>query len=114
MSVHPPALSRPATGCFATIVACLLIAGVPSVASAAPPPNDDFAHAQDVQLPGTIAGTIDDATLEPGEPEPDVSTASVWYRYTAASAGRVRLETCGSTFHARATVYTGAAVDALT
>jgi hypothetical protein len=98
----------------ATIAA---LATVPAVAQAAPPANDDFADAQDVQLTDHVTGTNVDATVEQDEPDPladDETGHSVWYRFVAAADGRVRIATCDSAFTAVVAVYTGDAVDDLT
>ena len=88
----------------------------PSVALAAPPPNDNFANAQPVSLPSHVTGPITGATLEPGEPDPSgihVST-SIWYAYTPVTEQDVKVDTCDGTFYASFRVYTGASVSALT
>jgi hypothetical protein len=118
MSSQRPSSAHPAR-LLAGLAACLslvLVGGPVAGAQAAPPANDDFADAVAVSLPDHATGTIDEATLEPGEPgtEGEVFTRSVWYAYTPATQQRVRVETCGSTFSARATVYTGASVDHVT
>ena len=100
----------------AGLLLMLLLCAPAAVAQAAPPANDNFANAVIVQLPGQVTGTIDDATLEAGEPDPSDGdgATSVWYRYTPATQQRVKLDTCASTFYARVTVYTGSSVASLT
>jgi hypothetical protein len=77
------------------------------------PPNDDFADA--LQLggnEGSVGGTNDGASLEASEPG-DVSN-SVWYRWTAPSAGPATFMTCGSLFLSALAVYTGSDLASLT
>ena len=86
-------------------------------ATAAPPPNDGFATAQLITGDeGAVTGTNVEATFEPGEPDHDEASSgrSVWFRWTAASAGSVLFETCGGTsFDTLLAVYTGSAVSEL-
>ena len=84
---------------------------------AAPPPNDNFAAAATLSGPSTSAtGTNAEATKEPGEPNhagiPGVH--SVWWQWTAPSAGGVSIDTCASAFDTQLAVYTGTSVGALT
>ena len=84
-----------------------------------PPGNDHFANASVISNGGTsvtVTGTNNGATTQTGEPAhagngPD---ASVWWQWTAPSAGTLRVSTAGSTFDTVLGVYTGAAVNALT
>ncbi|MCP2241845.1 PKD domain-containing protein [Lentzea aerocolonigenes] len=73
----------------------LTAALAPGVAHAAPPSNDDFANATTIgALP--FSSTVDtrEATRDSGEPSHCWwSTSSVWYRYTAAADGFVRMTT---------------------
>ena len=57
-----------------------------------PPPNDDFANAEAIGLPDDVTGSIDNATLEAGEPDlsEEGLSVSVWYRYSAAASGPVK------------------------
>jgi hypothetical protein len=76
------------------IVAVLLAAVVPSPALAAPPPNDARASATAIaSLPSTQSATTAEATSEPGEPRSPCfcNAGSVWYRYVAATDGRLIL-----------------------
>ena len=75
-----------------------LCAAVPATAAAAPPPNDDFADAQALSLPSQVPGSTVDATIETGEPDPDEIgiTRSIWFEWTAAADGLVKLDTCGN------------------
>jgi hypothetical protein len=87
----------------------------PGLAAAAAPPNDDFADA--AVLSGDQpegAGTTDEATSEPGEPNHGgVSAgASVWYAWTAPRSGLVRVA-CSSSFETIVAVYSGFSVAAL-
>ncbi len=84
-----------------------------------PPPNDNFAAAR--PLSGNQVTTSGDnllATYENNEPESGVANpaGSVWFTWTAASAGTLSLDLCGSSFNfrPRVRVYTGSALNALT
>lgn len=90
-----------------------------SVASAAPPANDNFANAGVLSgLPASVTGTNVDASSEPGEPyhsRPVYPAAhSVWWSWTAPSDGDVTIDTCASDFDTVLAVYTGTRVEALT
>ena len=62
---------------------------LPASAAVAAPPNDDRAAAQVIPtLPVTVAGSTIDATSGPGSPD---AAPDVWYRYTAATGGRLSL-----------------------
>lgn len=68
--------------------------GVPAVALAAAPANDNLASATQVtDLPFSVGYTLAEATLETGEPTPYCSYSSVaqtvWFDYTAESDGLV-------------------------
>ena len=84
-----------------------------------PPGNDHFAGAAVISngsSPVTVTGTNNGATAQAGEPAhagsgPD---ASVWWQWTAPSAGTLRISTAGSSFDTVLGVYTGTAVNALT
>jgi hypothetical protein len=83
------------------------------------PPNDSFADAQPlVGAAGSTRGTNVGASLEDGEPEHYLyarvpAQSSVWYKWTAPSAGWATFETCGSRFDSVLAVYTGPAESAL-
>ncbi|MGR9106719.1 MAG: FIMAH domain-containing protein [Gammaproteobacteria bacterium] len=83
-------------------------------------PNDDFADAIDLSgpLPVKTLGATNLATSEPGEPNhgtlTNIEKRTIWYSYTAAADGALRIDTCGSSYPTRLAVYTGDAVDALT
>jgi hypothetical protein len=76
------------------LVALLLLALAPTAALAAPPPNDARADATTIAaLPSTQSGTTAEATTEPVEPRSPCfcNAGSVWYRYVAATNGRLVL-----------------------
>lgn len=98
------------------LIAALFALILPASASAAPPPNDDFAAA--VQLSGDqveALGTTDEATAEAGEPNHggDSAGSSVWYSWKATRSGVVRVG-CSSSFETIVAVYRGSSVAALT
>ena len=73
----------------AAVVVCTavpMLMAMTAPAMAAPPPNDNRADAQAVDVPSTTTGTTVDATDEPGE-QLDVcggqSGGSVWYQFSA-------------------------------
>lgn len=81
------------------------------------PANDNFANR--IVLSGstiTVTGTNVNATKETGEPNHAGNTGgkSVWYSWTAPSAGTVTIDTHGSSFDTLLGVYTGSSVSALT
>jgi hypothetical protein len=83
MRLLPPAL--------AFLAAALL---APATALAAPPPNDARASATAIAaLPSTQNGTTAEATVETSEPRSPCGCngGSVWYRYVAATDGRLIL-----------------------
>ncbi len=74
-----------------------------TVAEAPPPPdppdNDDFADAEVLSgaLPIVVSGgTNGNATEEAGEPLPEDSLRTVWWRWTPTSTGWVHIETGGA------------------
>lgn len=87
-----------------------------------PPANDHFANAtliSNASTPVTVTGTNNGATVQTGEPDhgasgPGGPWASVWWKWTAPSAGTLRVSTSGSSFDTVLAVYTGTAVNALT
>jgi Ca2+-binding RTX toxin-like protein len=81
-----------------------------------PPPNDSFADAATLGgSPAAAAGSNENATREPGEPDIGFfGTTTVWWRWTAPANRRVVLDTCASAFDTRLDVYTGATLDTLT
>jgi hypothetical protein len=87
----------------------------------APAPNDDFSNAQPLgpALPVFASGSTKFAGKQPGEPDHAGAAGghSVWYSWTAPSAGEVTISACAYVESAPApllAVYTGAAVGALT
>ena len=102
--------------CAFCVVTLIGLIGVVPAAAAEPPGNDNLADATPLSEPAAT-GTNLEATGEPGEPDHAGESgplASVWYSWTAPSAGRFRIDTCGSAIDTTLAVYTGAAVDALT
>ena len=85
----------------------------------APPANDNFANSIEIAAAGeTVTGTNVEATSEVGEPDHAQANPnggrSVWWHWTAPSSGTVTLDTATSDFDTVLSVYTGAAVNALT
>jgi hypothetical protein len=82
------------TAVRSVLVALLVLALAPAAALAAPPPNDARANATTIAaLPSTQSGTTAEATTEPVEPRSPCfcNAGSVWYRYVAATNGRLIL-----------------------
>jgi PASTA domain-containing protein len=97
-----------------SVAAFLCVLMVPAGASAAPPPNDNFANAATItDRFGWVEGDNTDATKEPGEPNHagNPGGASVWYTWTAPSSGHATFSLCYAEFDSLLAVYTG---DALT
>lgn len=83
----------------------------------AAPSNDAFANAAPIAGPGwALLATNAGATRETGEPEHAGAAGggSVWWRWTAPTAGTVTIATDGSSFDTLLAVYTGTKVEALT
>ena len=78
-------------------------------AIAAPPSNDAFADAQSLTgVPVATTASNVDATLEADEPLADWGAgASVWYTWTAPSAGAFQIDTCASGFDTLLGVFAG-------
>ncbi len=79
--------------------------------------NDNFAAAAALNLAATpIQSTNVDCSRETGEPAHAGNTGgrSVWWTWTAPSAGAVQISTTGSSFDTLLAVYTGSALNALT
>jgi hypothetical protein len=75
------------------LLALVVATALPATASAAPPPNDNRADAQEVTPPATVDGTTVEATQEENDTSQCAgSTNSVWYRVTAPRDGRLVLE----------------------
>ena len=88
-------------------------------AAAAAPTNDNFANASPLRDSGrndSSAGTLEEATREPGEPVHAgwASGGSVWFTWTALYSGPARIYPCHGNIHPAVSVYTGSAVGALT
>jgi hypothetical protein len=83
-------------------------AGAPASAAAAPG-NDAFGSAVDLRVGRTVAGTVNGATKQRGEPQHanSLATHSVWYRFRAKRKVALGLDTCDSNFDTVLAVYTG-------
>ncbi len=108
---------RAVGGVLSFAIAGLLLSA--SVAFAAPPANDDFADREALSdaLPVEVTRSNVEATKEEGEPFHGGFGSkghSVWFEWEATSTGFVTVGNCGSDFTTVLSVYTGAAVDALT
>ncbi|MCX6873973.1 MAG: S8 family serine peptidase [Verrucomicrobia bacterium] len=82
-----------------------------------PPANDNFANAQVISgNTGTVSGNNAAATKEVNELDHvgNPGGKSVWYRWTAPSAGAWQFTTLGSSFDTVLAVYTGNSVSTLT
>lgn len=104
-------------------VVATLVAGVfagilvtPAPAQGAPLDNDDFSAAIVIEgESGSVAGSNERATTEPGEPlHAGSGSASVWFTWTAPDAGGATFDTFGSDFDTVLAVYRGETVDGLT
>jgi hypothetical protein len=92
------------------VAALLFVLVAPGSASAAPPPNDNFANAETItDRFGWVEGDNTEATKEPGEPDHagNPGGASVWYSWTAPSSGRATLTLCYAEFDSLLAVYVG-------
>lgn len=103
----------------ALALSAALAGAAPAAGVAAPPANDDFANA--TQLDGTSGsapGTTTDATSEPGEPAHGrygyVGGRSVWYRWTAPISGTATIHLSGEWDFQVIAAYTGPDVTHLT
>jgi hypothetical protein len=79
--------------------------------------NDDFEDANVLyDVRGTVTGSNDGATKEPGEPNHagEPGGGSVWWRWTAPWGGSYVFDTQGSEIDTLLAVYTGSALNALT
>jgi PKD repeat protein len=85
---------------IAALAAAALL--IPATASAAPPGNDGFASATDIDpstLPFSDSLPIDEATLEVGEPQGCyVAGKTVWYTITPTTNEVIRADIGGSSF----------------
>jgi Immunoglobulin domain/PAS fold len=80
-------------------------------------PNDSFSSAQTLSTLFPFAGAPTlEASRQADEPSHCGTSdgASVWWKWTAASSGRVTINTLGSDFDSVLSVYTGPALDSLT
>ena len=88
------------------------------ISSPAPPPNDLFADAMVVTLPqASVTGSNQFATTEPGVPTElagERASGTVWFRWIAPEAGRLRVDSCDSGFDSLIGVFEGDRLDALT
>ena len=73
-----------------------------------PPPNDAFADAELLTGPAPVAtGDTAIATREVGEPSHMSSKRSIWYRWTATSTGRLKVDLGTSAYGTVGAVYSG-------
>jgi uncharacterized protein DUF11 len=88
-----------------------VILSMAAPASAAPPPNDNFADAQPISAPANVAGTTVEATREAGEFNYDqydgFGKGTVWYSFTAPKTVRYRIADCGVANPSLIFVFTG-------
>ena len=100
--------------------AAILLMSFAGNASAAAPANDDFANAEVVNpaLPANVAGSNVEATVEANEEDhyPNVydSIKSVWYSFTPAASGAVKIDVCDHAGNTTVVVYTGTTLGSLT
>jgi hypothetical protein len=81
------------------------------------PANDDFDEAATLSgPPGSASAANLGATKETGEPNHagEAGGASLWWKWTPATTGPVRIDTCTGTLDTMVAVYTGASLGALT
>src|SRR5438093_5033166 len=102
--------------CAAVLVAAL--AALPAVAARADPPsNDAFATPIVIAqaLPYINTQDTSESTLEPGlPPEPqncNLTSHSVWYTFTPAQDGTLKISTLGSTYDTTVSAYTYTGLD---
>ena len=100
------------------LVAAIVVLAPPAPASALAPLNDSFDAATPLgaQRTASLPGTNQDATAETGEPSHfpyDAARSSVWYSWTAPSAGSLVIRT-QSTFQPTIAAYTGDTLVGLT
>jgi hypothetical protein len=95
----------------------MAVLSVPSVASAIPPANDNFADAEAITgFPAVVPVRNGDATKEPGEPNHAGALGghSVWWTWTAPASVAVQVYGCAGSGSSVVAVYTGDNVDSLT
>ena len=87
-----------------------------TVSDSTTPPNDNFANATQITS-ATFTGIVDsfDATTESTDPTPSCATGSgnprgktVWWKFTASSAGSASVDTIGSAYDTLLAVHSGA------
>src|SRR6478752_4803211 len=87
---------------YVMLVTVLIALGLPAVARADPPANDNRAAAEQVPaFPATLQGTTVGATLERLDPQTGqcgASESTVWYRIDQAPDGLIRLAVQGQGF----------------
>jgi hypothetical protein len=88
-------------------VVALTIPLLATPAQAAPPANDTPAGAVELTVPGTFAVDTSEATSD-AKDRSCVLGHSVWFHYTPASSGLVKMNTVGSTFDTHLALYRGA------
>jgi hypothetical protein len=100
---------------IASLVALAWLCAGAQAASAAPPPNDNFASAETIPAGGgDTQGTNIDATGEAGEPGSGMLN-TVWYTWTPPASTRVTIHLCNApTFDPTLAVFTGSSTAALT
>ena len=77
--------------------------------------NDFFEVSQALTgVGGKVDGQNVWATMQPDEPSPSDSLASVWYEWTAPATQLVKFSTLGAHFDSVLAVYSGTSVDGLT
>jgi hypothetical protein len=121
--IYSAAMNVPSTGTNFTVRVVISAPGKRTATNSTtfqilqPPANDRFANR--ATLAGTTVATSASnvgATKETGEPAhaSNAGGKSVWWTWTATSAGPVRVTTMGSDFDTTLGVYTGTTVGALT
>jgi hypothetical protein len=80
-------------GLIGLLSAAVLATAAPS-ALAAPPDNDLRVNATRINPPGTVQGTLEDATVQDNEADSfcDSTDGSVWYKFTAPASGKVIIQ----------------------
>ncbi len=95
-------------------LATLAVVGISGVTAYAAPTNDYFANrATIVGNSASVTGSNLDATSESGEPNAYSPTNSVWWTWTASTAGVVTVDTFGSDFDTILGFYSGTSVESL-
>jgi hypothetical protein len=89
---------------IAAIILALLLS-IPQVGNGAPPANDDRQNAESVGNVTDLAFDTTEATID--GPEACMTSANIWYCYTATCSGTATASLCGSTFDTKLAVYYG-------